>query len=61
MSTIAKACSDEPKISASEREASTSSPMETPPVRATSAPAHRIVAGEAEIGSGAGVAEVDST
>src|SRR6516162_3966173 len=40
ISTIANDCSEDPKISASEREASTSSPIETPPVNATIQPAH---------------------
>ena len=39
----AKDCSDEPKINASDRDASTSSPIETPPVSATMVPAQRRV------------------
>ena len=51
ISTRANDCSEEPKISASEREASTSSPMETAPVRATMAPAQRNVPGRVTSGS----------
>jgi len=47
MSTTAKDCSDEPKIIASERDASTSSPIATAPVMATTAQAQRRVGDEA--------------
>ncbi len=49
ISTMAKDCSDEPKISASDREASNSNPIETPPVMATINPAQRKASGEAGI------------
>ncbi len=45
MSTTANDCNEGPKIKASEREATTSSPMETPPVNATIRPAQRKVPG----------------
>src|ERR1035441_11023355 len=47
MSRTANDCSDEPKIIASERDASTSSPIETAPVMATTAQAQRHVRDEA--------------
>src|SRR4051812_46656942 len=40
INTTAKACNEEPKMSANEREASNSRPMETAPVRATTRPAY---------------------
>src|SRR5208282_6238966 len=46
MSTTANDCSDEPKIIASERDASTSSPIEPAPVMATTAQAQRHVRDE---------------
>ncbi len=45
INTTANDCSDEPKISASERDASSSNPIETPPVMATIIPAQRNVPG----------------
>ena len=42
ISTTANACNDAPKISVSERDASTSNPIETAPVSATRSVAHRI-------------------
>ena len=43
INTIANDCNDEPKIMASERDANTSRPMETAPVKATMNPAQRNV------------------
>src|SRR6185436_10028044 len=43
ISTMANDCKEEPKMRESEREASTSNPIEINPVNATVAPAHRSV------------------
>ena len=48
---MANDCSDEPKINASERDASTSSPIETAPVKATINPAQRKLSGMMGVGS----------
>src|SRR5690349_18399471 len=54
ISTTANDCSDEPKISANDREDSTSRPIETAPVIVTMTPAQRKSLGEVTLGSVAG-------